>query len=83
MGKDLVLENLTKRFDKIVAVRNMNLEVKEGEFICFLGPSGCGKTTTLRMIAGFEIPTEGLIKYDGKVINDVIPQKRNFGIVFQ
>ena len=83
MGKDLVLENLTKRFDKIVAVRNMNLEVKEGEFVCFLGPSGCGKTTTLRMIAGFEIPTEGLIKYDGKVINDVIPQKRNFGIVFQ
>ncbi len=83
MGKDLILENLTKKFDKIVAVRNMNLEIKEGEFICFLGPSGCGKTTTLRMIAGFEVPTEGIIKYDGKVINDVIPQKRNFGIVFQ
>ena len=83
MGKDLVLENLTKKFGQIVAVRNMNLEVKEGEFVCFLGPSGCGKTTTLRMIAGFEIPTEGLVKYDGNVINDVIPQKRNFGIVFQ
>jgi len=83
MAKDLILENLTKKFDKIVAVKNMNLEVKEGEFICFLGPSGCGKTTTLRMIAGFEIPTEGLVKYSGKVINDVIPQKRNFGIVFQ
>jgi putative spermidine/putrescine transport system ATP-binding protein len=83
MGNDLVLENLTKRFDHIVAVRDMNLEVKESEFVCFLGPSGCGKTTTLRIIAGFETPTEGFVKYKGEVINDVIPQKRNFGIVFQ
>lgn len=83
MPKNLVLEHITKRFDKIVAVRDMNLEVQQGEFICFLGPSGCGKTTTLRMIAGFEIPTEGIIKYDGKIINDLSPQKRNFGIVFQ
>ncbi len=83
MGKDLLLENITKKFDQIVAVRDMNLEVKEGEFVCFLGPSGCGKTTTLRMIAGFETPTKGIVRYDGKVINDVIPQKRNFGIVFQ
>jgi ABC-type Fe3+/spermidine/putrescine transport system ATPase subunit len=57
MGKDLVLENITKKFDQIVAVQDMNLEVKEGEFVCFLGPSGCGKTTTLRIIAGFEVPT--------------------------
>jgi putative spermidine/putrescine transport system ATP-binding protein len=83
MSKDLVLDNLTKKFDKITAVENMNLEVKEGEFVCFLGPSGCGKTTTLRMIAGFESPTEGTITYNGQTINDVIPQKRNFGIVFQ
>jgi len=83
MAKDLVLEKLTKKFDKITAVRDMSLEVKEGEFVCFLGPSGCGKTTTLRMIAGFETPTSGNIYYDGKVINDIIPQKRNFGIVFQ
>jgi putative spermidine/putrescine transport system ATP-binding protein len=83
MGKDLILDNLTKKFDQIVAVRDMNLCVKEGEFVCFLGPSGCGKTTTLRMIAGFEIPTSGTIQYDGEVINDIIPQKRNFGIVFQ
>jgi putative spermidine/putrescine transport system ATP-binding protein len=81
--KDLSLENLTKKFDQITAVRNMNLEVKEGEFVCFLGPSGCGKTTTLRMIAGFEIPTSGTIRYSGKIINHIIPQKRNFGIVFQ
>jgi len=83
MGKDLVLENITKKFDQIVAVQDMNLEVKEGEFVCFLGPSGCGKTTTLRIIAGFEVPTRGIVRYNGKVINDVIPQKRNFGIVFQ
>ncbi|MGQ9615422.1 MAG: ABC transporter ATP-binding protein [Spirochaetota bacterium] len=83
MSKDLILENLTKIFGKITAVKNLNLEVKEGEFVCFLGPSGCGKTTTLRMIAGFETPTAGTIRYSGKVINDIIPQKRNFGIVFQ
>jgi len=83
MSKNLLLENITKKFDQIVAVRDMNLEVKEGEFVCFLGPSGCGKTTTLRIIAGFEVPTNGIVRYNGKVINDVIPQKRNFGIVFQ
>jgi len=83
MEKDIVLENITKKFDKITAVRDMNLQVKEGEFVCFLGPSGCGKTTTLRMIAGFEVPTNGTIRYKGEVINDVTPQKRNFGIVFQ
>jgi putative spermidine/putrescine transport system ATP-binding protein len=83
MAKDLILEKLTKKFDRIIAVSDMSLEVKEGEFVCFLGPSGCGKTTTLRMIAGFETPTSGTIFYDGQVINDVIPQKRNFGIVFQ
>jgi ABC-type Fe3+/spermidine/putrescine transport system ATPase subunit len=83
MGKDLLLENITKKFDQIVAVRDMYLEVKQGEFVCFLGPSGCGKTTTLRIIAGFEFPTSGIVRYSGKIINDVIPQKRNFGIVFQ
>lgn len=83
MSKDLILTNITKKFGQIVAVRDMNLSVKEGEFVCFLGPSGCGKTTTLRIIAGFEIPTSGTVRYDGEVINDVIPQKRNFGIVFQ
>jgi len=83
MGKDLILENITKKFDQIVAVLDMNLEVKEGEFVCFLGPSGCGKTTTLRIIAGFETPNKGVVKYNEKVINDVVPQKRNFGIVFQ
>ncbi|MDZ4164096.1 MAG: ATP-binding cassette domain-containing protein, partial [Smithellaceae bacterium] len=55
----------------------------EGEFICFLGPSGCGKTTVLRMITGFESVSEGFVIFDDKVINDLIPKKREFGIVFQ
>lgn len=83
MPKNLQLKNLTKIFGTLVAVNNVNLEVQEGEFVCFLGPSGCGKTTILRMITGFETPTSGEIVYDGKVINDLVPQKRDFGIVFQ
>src|SRR4030065_2161245 len=83
MGRNLTLENLTKRFGNLVAVDQVNLEIEEGEFICFLGPSGCGKTTVLRMITGFETVTEGNVIFDGKVINDLIPQKREFGIVFQ
>ncbi len=83
MGRNLRLENLTKRFGTLTAVDHVNLEIEEGEFVCFLGPSGCGKTTVLRMITGFETVTEGKIIFDGKVINDLIPQKREFGIVFQ
>jgi ABC-type Fe3+/spermidine/putrescine transport system ATPase subunit len=83
MGRNLRLENLTKKFGTLVAVDRVNLEIEEGEFICFLGPSGCGKTTVLRMITGFETVTEGNVIFDGKTINDLIPQKREFGIVFQ
>ncbi len=83
MAKNLQLKNISKKFDDVFAVRDMNLEIKEGEFITLLGPSGCGKTTTLRMVAGFETPTSGEIIYGDRVINDLIPQKRNFGIVFQ
>ena len=83
MGRNLRLEKLTKKFGTLIAVDQVNLEIEEGEFICFLGPSGCGKTTVLRMITGFESVTEGKIIFDGKVINDLIPQKREFGIVFQ
>ena len=83
MGRNLTLENLTKRFGTLTAVDRVNLEIVEGEFICFLGPSGCGKTTVLRMITGFETVTDGKVIFDGKVINDLIPQKREFGIVFQ
>jgi iron(III) transport system ATP-binding protein len=82
-SKQLVLENISKHFGSLVAVQGVNLVIEPGEFICFLGPSGCGKTTLLRIITGFEQATSGQIKYDGKIINDVIPQKRDFGIVFQ
>jgi iron(III) transport system ATP-binding protein len=82
-SKQLVLENISKHFGSLVAVQDVNLVIEPGEFICFLGPSGCGKTTLLRIITGFEQATAGRITYDGKVINDVIPQKRDFGIVFQ
>lgn len=83
MGRDLRLENLTKCYGSLTAVDHVNLEIKEGEFICFLGPSGCGKTTVLRMITGFETVTEGKVIFDNRVINDLIPKKREFGIVFQ
>ncbi len=83
MSKTLVLENLSKHYGKLIAVNRVNIEIEPGEFLCFLGPSGCGKTTILRMITGFEEVSSGNILYDGKVINNVIPQKRDFGIVFQ
>ncbi len=66
MGRDLKLENLTKRYGNLTAVDHVNLEIQEGEFICFLGPSGCGKTTILRMITGFETVTEGSVIFNGK-----------------
>jgi ABC-type Fe3+/spermidine/putrescine transport system ATPase subunit len=83
MSKQLILENISKHYGSLIAVNDVNLEIEPGEFLCFLGPSGCGKTTILRMITGFEQATSGNIIYDGKVINDIIPQKREFGIVFQ
>lgn len=83
MSQRLVLENINKNFGPLIAVQNVNLDIEPGEFLCFLGPSGCGKTTLLRIITGFEQPSSGTIKYDGKIINNVIPQKRDFGIVFQ
>lgn len=83
MSKKLILENLSKHYGSLIAVNRVNLEIEPGEFLCFLGPSGCGKTTILRMITGFEQVTSGNIIYDGNVINDVIPQQRDFGIVFQ
>ena len=77
------LEGITKEFNGTIAVQDMNLEVQEGEFLCFLGPSGCGKTTTLRMIAGLERPTRGEIYLRGQRITDWPPQRRNIGFMFQ
>ncbi len=83
MAKDLVLKKVSKKFGDSYAVKGVDLVIKDGEFLTLLGPSGCGKTTTLRMIAGFETITEGTITYNGSVINNLMPQQRKFGIVFQ
>jgi putative spermidine/putrescine transport system ATP-binding protein len=79
----LVLTDVQKRFGEFVAVENFTLAAEKGEFVSFLGPSGCGKTTTLRMIAGFEMPSAGTITVDGNDITNVPPSKRNVGMVFQ
>ena len=78
------LKNVYKTFeDGFSAVSDFNLNIKRGEFVTFLGPSGCGKTTTLRMIAGFDIPTSGEILLNGKSITDLPPHKRPINTVFQ
>jgi putative spermidine/putrescine transport system ATP-binding protein len=79
----LSISNVSKIFSGVVAVEDFNLEVEKGEFISFLGPSGCGKTTTLRMIAGFELPTSGEVVLDGENITYKSPNERNVGMVFQ
>ncbi|MCW4041723.1 MAG: ABC transporter ATP-binding protein [Candidatus Bathyarchaeota archaeon] len=80
---DITLENLVKTFGPIVAVDNVTLQIKHGEFFTLLGPSGCGKTTTLRMIAGFYTPEKGSIKFNEKRMNEIPAEKRNTGMVFQ
>jgi len=83
-GKPSVsLESVTKRFGEFVAVDDLDLEIGSGEFFTFLGPSGCGKTTTLRMIAGFEEPTQGTIRIDGSDQVGRPPYKRPTNTVFQ
>jgi spermidine/putrescine transport system ATP-binding protein len=85
LEEDIVeIRQVTKVFDgDVVAVRGCTLEVHQGEFVTLLGPSGCGKTTTLRMIAGFEIPTSGDILIHGKSVLPIPPKDRNIGMVFQ
>ena len=79
----IVLDGVTKAFGENVVVNNIDLSIGEGEFFSMLGPSGCGKTTTLRMIAGFEVPTEGTIILTGTDVTRVPPAKRNVNMVFQ
>jgi len=79
----LSISHVTKQFGDTVVVDDFNLDVEKGEFVSFLGPSGCGKTTTLRMVAGFEIPTSGKILLDGVDITDKAPNQRNVGMIFQ
>jgi len=82
-GTYLELASVRKEFATHVAVEGFDLAVTRGEFVSFLGPSGCGKTTTLRMIAGFELPTSGTIRIDGRDVSLVSPNARNVGMVFQ
>lgn len=83
----LELKKLNKTFgsgqDQVIAVNDIDLEVKEGDLVTLLGPSGCGKTTTLRMIAGFHTPTAGDVFIDGSAVNDMPPNKRPTAMVFQ
>jgi spermidine/putrescine transport system ATP-binding protein len=82
-GGEVKLVDLVKRFGDFMAVAGLNLEMPQGEFFSLLGPSGCGKTTTLRMIAGFEKPSEGQILLDGVDMAQTPPHKRNVNTVFQ
>ncbi|HWQ22095.1 MAG TPA: ABC transporter ATP-binding protein [Clostridia bacterium] len=79
----VVLENVTKRFGKVIAVNNVSLEAEDKEFLVLLGPSGCGKTTTLRMIAGLELADEGNVIIGDDIVNDVPPAARDIAMVFQ
>lgn len=86
MEKEYIIElkDIKKSYDgESYVVENFNLQVKKGEFVTFLGPSGCGKTTTLRMIAGFELPTQGKVLLDGKDISNLPPNRRPINTVFQ
>jgi len=81
---EITLENLTKVYpDGTEAVKGLDLEVGNGEFVVFVGPSGCGKTTALRMVAGLETITSGTVRIDGYVVNDLPPKERDIAMVFQ
>ena len=82
MGQ-VVLRNVNKFYDSVHAVKDVNLQIRDKEFVVFVGPSGCGKTTTLRMIAGLEVISSGDISIDGQVVNNLPPMDRDIAMVFQ
>jgi multiple sugar transport system ATP-binding protein len=82
MGQ-VVLKGINKFYDSVHAVKDVNLQIRDKEFVVFVGPSGCGKTTTLRMIAGLEAISAGDISIDGNVVNDLAPMDRDIAMVFQ
>lgn len=79
----VTFDNVTKRYDRTVAVSDLSLQIQAGELFFMLGPSGCGKTTCLRMVAGFAQPDGGELRFGDKVMNNVAPHQRNTGMVFQ
>ena len=84
MSKHIIeLENICKTFDDSEVLKNINLHIDENEFVTLLGPSGCGKSTLLRLIAGFEAPTSGTIRFDGVDLANVMPYERRVNTVFQ
>ena len=84
MSKTIVsIMNVEKMYGENHVVKNMNMNIAEGEFLTLLGPSGCGKTTTLRMISGFEMPTAGAIKVQGESVEKKEPYQRDVNTVFQ
>ena len=80
---NVVLKNISKRFGDVVAVNDVNLEIRDREFVVLVGPSGCGKTTTLRMVAGLEEISAGEISIGDQVVNKLTPMERNIAMVFQ
>ena len=83
MENIISLRNIVVEFDGEKILKNIDLDIKDKEFVTLLGPSGCGKTTTLRIIGGFLTPTSGDVLMDGKRINDLPPHKRDVNTVFQ
>ncbi len=79
----IIFENVKKRFGTTDVIKGVSMEIKSGEFIVFVGPSGCGKSTLLRLVAGLEEITDGILKIDGKIVNDIPPAARGLAMVFQ
>src|ERR687897_1220476 len=77
------LLDVSKQYGSTLAVDGVSADIADGEFVTLLGPSGCGKTTTLRMVAGLVEPSSGQIRFDGQVVNNIPPHKRNIGLAFQ
>ncbi|WP_058365129.1 ABC transporter ATP-binding protein [Haloparvum sedimenti] len=80
---NVTLEHITKRYEDVTAVDDMNLDIEDGEFVTFVGPSGCGKSTTMETIAGLTLPTEGTIEIGGRDVTDLPPKDRGISMVFQ
>ena len=79
----LKLQNISKAYGKVDILKNINLDIEEGEFLVLVGPSGCGKSTTLRLIAGLEEPSDGEIMIGDQFVNGMDPSKRDISMVFQ
>lgn len=79
----VIIKNLKKTFGKVIAVKDFNLDIKDGEFVVLVGPSGCGKTTALRLVAGLEDIEKGEIYIGDRLVNELDPKDRNVAMVFK